>query len=179
MTESRPSSSLGEGLVNTLEARAIIQNDPDRLGGCGKRNFVTIKDSWEVLLFRDRLSPRSGAGWGQRGRGAALWERPQGVAGSKLNVSTWCALAVMKVNTTMDILGLGTGAQPVDGRKWLFPFSQHLLDNIWSITSIFGVSRLRLFSHLQMTFNATFNVFGWIYKCFVLSMISMALCAYV
>lgn len=41
----------------------------------------------------------------------------QEVAGSKLNVSPWCALAVMKVNNIADMPGLGIGAQPVHGGK--------------------------------------------------------------
>lgn len=39
-------------LVNTLEARATIQSDPDRLEGRDKKNFVTNKESCKVLLMR-------------------------------------------------------------------------------------------------------------------------------
>lgn len=42
-----------EGVLgNTLEARATIQNDPDRLEGCDKRNFVKNKENCKVLKLR-------------------------------------------------------------------------------------------------------------------------------
>lgn len=114
------------GLVNTLKARDNIHCDPDRLDGCGKRDFVTMKKGYKVLNV-GKTSPLQWCRLGSEGQGSSSVGKSWGVAGSKLNVSPWCALAVMKVNTIVDILGLGTGAQPEESD---FSFLQRSLDHI-------------------------------------------------
>lgn len=112
----KPHQVWEQGLVNTLEARAAIQTDSDRLEGCGKRNLVTIKETYKVLHM-GKTTPLQWCRLGSEEQGCSSVGKAQGVAGSELNVSPWCALAVIRVNSIVDILGSGTGAQAVDGAK--------------------------------------------------------------
>lgn len=77
---------------------------------------MTNKESCKVLHM-GKTGPLQWCRLVLEGQGSSSVGKAPGVAGSKLNVSPWCALAVMKVNSIVDILGLGTGTQPVDGGK--------------------------------------------------------------
>lgn len=64
------------GVPDTLEGKAVIHKDLDRLEGWASRNFVKL-DKDKVLPL-GWPNPWQGTGWGLLGWGAALQVRPWG-----------------------------------------------------------------------------------------------------
>lgn len=111
--------------VGTLEGRAAIQKDLDKLEEWVGNSLMTLnKDSCKVLP-REGRTHCSGAGWA-----TALLKRSwEALIDNNPNTSQWCALAATKTSKIL----CSTNGSETRGKWSLFPSTQCLLDHAWNI----------------------------------------------